>query len=80
MDATFLTLLNKAGSFSEEEALLLKNELKFREFKKNDFLLKEGDICSSLCFVVSGSFCQYQTDDDSNRIIIEIRNGMFLYT
>ncbi|MTI38567.1 GIN domain-containing protein [Fulvivirga lutimaris] len=72
MDESILALLNKAGKFSEEDSLLLKQELNFRELKKGDFLLEKGNVCSSLCFVISGSFYQYNIDSELNRNIIDI--------
>ncbi|SEK36811.1 cAMP-binding domain of CRP or a regulatory subunit of cAMP-dependent protein kinases [Aquimarina amphilecti] len=72
MDTSILEFLNKAGSFSEEESSLLQNEVKHRELKKNEFLLRKGEICSSLHFVISGSFYQYFIDTDLNMNIIDL--------
>jgi len=72
MDESILELLNKAGKFSEIESLLLKQELQFRKLKKDDVLLEKGHICSSLCFVVSGSFYQYYIDSELNRNVIDL--------
>ena len=59
MEKAILELINKAGKFSEEESLLLMQAVQFRTIKKDEILLMKGDICSSVCFVVSGSFYQY---------------------
>jgi len=59
MNESIYKLLSKAGNFSEKESLLLKQELQFKELKKGDMLLEKGNVCSSLCFIVSGSFYQY---------------------
>jgi len=72
MNESILVLINKAGKFSEKDSLLLRKELKFRELKKGDFLLKNGAVCSSLCFVVSGSFYQYNVDSQLNKNIIDL--------
>lgn len=72
MDESIIVLLKKAGKFSEKDSLLLKKELQFRELKKGDVLLEKGTICSSLCFVVSGSFYQYNIDSELNKNIIDL--------
>jgi len=72
MDESILELLNKAGKFSDKESSLLKQELQFRTLKKDDFLLEVGDTSSSLCFVVSGSFCQYNINSELNKNVIDL--------
>ncbi|RKN04391.1 Crp/Fnr family transcriptional regulator, partial [Aquimarina sp. AD1] len=56
MDTSILEFLNKAGKFSDEESSLLQNEVIYKELKKDAFLLNKGEVCSSLYFVISGSF------------------------
>lgn len=72
MDNSFSKFLVKAGTFSEEESSLLKYELEFKELKKDEFLLEKGDTCSSLCFVISGSFCHYSIDAELNKKVIDL--------
>jgi CRP-like cAMP-binding protein len=72
MDESILVLLNKAGKFSKKDSLLLKQALQFKELKKGDILLEKGNVCSSLCFVVSGSFYQYNIDSELNKNIIDL--------
>jgi CRP-like cAMP-binding protein len=72
MDQPILELLKKAGEFSEKEAKLLKQELLYRKLNKGDFFLEKGNICSSLSFVISGSFYQYNIDLDLNKNIIDL--------
>ena len=71
MDESILKLLKKAGEFSEKDSLLLKEELQFRKLKKGEILLEKGKTCSSLCFVVSGSFYQYSIDSELSKNIID---------
>jgi len=72
MNESISELLNKAGKFSEKESLLLKQELQFRELKKGDILLEKGNVCSSLCFIISGSFFQYNIDSEMSKNIIDL--------
>lgn len=72
MDKSILELLNRTGEFSEKESLLLEQELQFRKLKKDEFLLKKNNTCSSVCFVVSGCFYQYNIDSELNKNVIDL--------
>ncbi|QTD37599.1 Crp/Fnr family transcriptional regulator [Polaribacter batillariae] len=72
MDKSILELLKKAGEFSEKESILLKNELQYKKLKKDDYLLEKGNTCSSLSFIISGSFYQYSIDLELNKNIIDL--------
>lgn len=72
MNESILELLNKAGKFSEKDSLLLTQELQFKKLKKGEILLEKENVCSSLCFVVSGSFYQYKIDSEFNKNIIDL--------
>ncbi len=72
MDHLISEFLRKVGRFSEEEVMLLKEELQFRTLKKDEILLDKGEVCSSLSFVLSGSFYQYKNDADENKNIIDL--------
>lgn len=69
---SFSNLVKSIGYLSEEDTALLKKELEFKQLKKGEILLNEGTICSSVCFVVSGSFYQYYTDLDLNIHVIDL--------
>lgn len=71
-NASLSKFLNKAGSFTEKDSLLLQQELQYKTLKKGEMLLKEGAVCSVLCFIISGSFYQYTTDADLNKNIIDL--------
>ncbi len=68
-----LNFLRSLTSFSDESWALLQPALEERELRKNDFLLKEGDICSSLFYIVEG-YCKSYYDIDG-----EIKNTGFFF-
>lgn len=72
MDHLISEFLTKAGRFSEEEVILLKEELQFSTLKKDEILLDKGHICASLSFVLSGAFYQYNIDADENTNVIDL--------
>ena len=75
MDESVMELLKKAGQFSEKESILLKKELRYRKLNKDDYLLEKGNICSSLSFIISGSFYQYGIDLELNKNIIDLNTS-----
>ncbi len=72
MEKSFLEIINKIGRFNDEELCLLKNELEYYELKKGDNLLKVGEVCSSLWFVVSGSFYEYSVNPEQDKVVIDL--------
>ena len=72
MNESILELLKKAGEFSEKESTLLKQELQYRKLKKGNFLLEKGNTCSTLSFIISGSFYQYNIDLELNKNVIDL--------
>ncbi len=62
----------KAGRFSEEELVLLEDELQFRTLKKEEILLDKGKICASLSFIISGALYQYKIDSELNKNVIDL--------
>lgn len=62
-------ILSGIGHFSTSDAAFFEKYTSIRSLKKNDFLLKEGEICRSLFYVLSGSFCQYQEGETAESII-----------
>ncbi len=52
-----LTYLRSLTKFSDESWYLLQPALSKRTYKKNEMMLKEGEICSSLIYIDRG-FCK----------------------
>ncbi len=64
--------LNKTGNYSKKEIVFLEKELQFRTLKKGEILLKKGDVCSSFCFIITGSFYQYNIDANFDKNAIDL--------
>src|SRR5690606_29876554 len=58
-----LKYIRSLTSFSDESWKLLQPALTQKEFKKNEFLLKEGQVCNSLFYINKG-YCKsyYEID------------------
>lgn len=68
-----LNFLRSLSPFSDKSWKLLQPALKEARFKKGDFLLKQGEICNSLFYIVDG-YCKSYYEIDG-----EIKNtGFFM--
>lgn len=66
---TSMEILNKIGQFSSFDCELFDKHTSRQRLNKNEILLKEGEVCKSFCFVLQGSFVQFQTKDIDEQII-----------
>ncbi|QDW28333.1 Crp/Fnr family transcriptional regulator [Pedobacter sp. KBS0701] len=62
-------ILFSVGSFSFQDLLLFEEKIVRKSFEKNDMLLRQGEICQSVYFILSGSFVQFQSDYETETII-----------
>ena len=62
-------ILRDMGQFSEADAILFEKHVTKRSFNKNDQLLKEGEVCRSAFYILSGSFYQFQTGEIEDTIV-----------
>src|SRR5215216_6049136 len=58
-----LKFIRSLTEFSDESWMILQPALSAKTFKKNEFLLKEGEVCNSLFFIDKG-YCKsyYEID------------------
>ena len=62
-------ILKNMGQFSATEVALFETLTTIKSFDKKDILLKEGEICRSAFFILSGCFFQFQSNDVTEIII-----------
>lgn len=62
-------ILDSLGQFTNFDAELFEKHSARRTLNKNEVLLKEGEICKSFYFTLSGSFSQFQTHEIDEVII-----------
>jgi len=63
MDNT-LNFLKSFPFLTPEEISTFTNKLKLKHFKKNDYLIKEGELCNEICFMESGSARSFHYSND----------------
>lgn len=62
-------ILQAVGRFTTEDCVLFENHLVKKQVKKNDLLLKEGEICREVFYIVSGSVYEYSDAGIDENII-----------
>jgi CRP-like cAMP-binding protein len=69
--APLLDYFNKLIPLDEEETRLVTGLFKGRLFRKRQYVLQEGDVCSQFNFVVRGCLRMYKIDDKGNTHIVQ---------
>lgn len=72
-EKNLLNFLRSLTTFSDSSWELLQPALEERQFKKKDFLLKQGQVCDSLFYIVDG-YCKSYYEVDG-----EIKNTVFFF-
>ena len=65
---TLFYVLNSIRPLSAELQNFLESKLKYKELKKNDFLLREGEVCKSVYFIQQGLIYSYYTLEKGDRL------------
>ncbi|WP_448103687.1 Crp/Fnr family transcriptional regulator [Pedobacter panaciterrae] len=69
--APLLEYFNRLIPLSSEEKQLVAELFKPRLYRKRQYVLQEGDVCSIFNFVVRGCLRMYKIDDKGNTHIIQ---------
>ena len=64
----FSKYLRKNYSFSEEEAEITLSYFDELILRKNDFFLREGEICNSLMFILKGAVIYFENINGEEKI------------
>lgn len=73
-------ILNKLGSFNEEEIGFFEQEIRERHVQKDQLLVAKGEVAKSIFYSLKGNFYQYQTGENREKNIIDLHleNEWFL--
>jgi CRP-like cAMP-binding protein len=71
MSSALHQYLHSAGQFPEELITAIVDKFSIIKLKRNEFFLKEGEICKSLGFVESGLFVYYKTADNGKESVCD---------
>jgi len=62
-------ILRDIGQFSEADMILFEKHVTKSSLNKDDLLLKDGEVCRSVFYILSGAFYQFQTGEPEDRIV-----------
>ena len=68
----FTKSLQKNGIFREDDLILFSENIKIRSIKKDEILLREGEICKSIFFVDDGAVYQHNEKDEIEQNVIDL--------
>jgi CRP-like cAMP-binding protein len=66
------TSIQTFGNFSPEQLSLLVDRLKVLNIKKDDHLIKEGQICQSIYFINEGNFRHFTVEDNGEEATLNL--------
>jgi CRP-like cAMP-binding protein len=66
----FRNYLTSKAAFTDDELKQMEAVAMVRKLKRRDYLLRQGDVCRDMAFVVSGSLRLYRTDEDAQEHIM----------
>jgi CRP-like cAMP-binding protein len=64
--------IERFGPFSPEQLSLFHQQLKVMEIKKDECLIKEGQVCQSFYFINQGSFRHYTIQDNGEEATLNL--------
>ena len=72
---------NQMIALSKNEKDLVKAKFHHRLYRKRQYVLQEGDICTNMNFVVRGCLRMYKIDDQGNTHILHFAGrDAFIYS
>lgn len=70
----FKPLINyfeKVAKIDDNEKQLIRDLFTYKEYKRKEFLLREGEICRQFNFILKGCMRMYLVDDKGNNHILQ---------
>jgi len=71
MQELFIRNINKYGTLTTEEQLIVLTFFQYRTFRKRQYLLQEGDIARYETFILKGVTRTYETDKSGHEHIVQ---------
>ena len=65
-----LNYISKHVDLSEEEEAYLCSQIKYRKYLKGQYILQQGDVSTTQCFILSGCTKMFYVDDAGQEHII----------
>jgi len=70
MNESFIKTIKKIVSISSSEEDFIRSNVKYKTFKKGDFLVKQNEVCKNISFIVSGCVKTTYLDQKGNEHVM----------
>ncbi len=70
----FINYLNQYVEVSSIEKKRILDIIHFASYGKNELVLKEGEVCSKMTFVLEGLACVYYEDENEKKKVMSFRS------
>ena len=67
---SFLNYINKYIDLTSDEEALLLSKIVRRKYLKDQYIVQQGDICKTECFILSGCTKNFYVDDEGQEHIV----------
>ncbi|WBX71168.1 Crp/Fnr family transcriptional regulator [Tenacibaculum retecalamus] len=67
---SFLNYINKYIDLTSDEEALLLSKIVRRKYLKDQYIVQQGDICKTECFILSGCTKTFYVDDEGQEHIV----------
>ncbi len=69
-NTSFLDYIRKHVDLTEEEETVLLSKVIHRNYLKDQYVVQQGDVCKSVCFIISGCIKTFYMDKEGQEHII----------
>ncbi|WP_299223863.1 Crp/Fnr family transcriptional regulator [uncultured Aquimarina sp.] len=65
-----LEYINKYINLTMEEEDILFSKIRYRDYLKDQYIVQQGDVCNSVCFILSGCTKMFYMDKEGQEHIV----------
>ncbi len=76
--APLLSYIENHISLTEDERLFLQSKIKFRSYLKGQFIVQQGDVCTTTNFIVTGCTKMFHADAEGMEHIVMFCHSVLL--
>jgi CRP-like cAMP-binding protein len=74
MNSMIADILKTNGMYSDTDAQLFEHNTQIRDVCKNEILIKPGEVCRSIFYILSGAIYQYNYIDEIEENVIDLHS------
>jgi len=67
-------ILKSNGIYNDRDIQLFADKIKFRRIAKDEILIKQGQVCRSVFFIIEGAFYQYNFKNEIEENVLDLHS------